>query len=314
MGGIAFGSSIADEIMTPANLAERFAIPNALRFEEGPGGLTRAVISTPAADAEIYLHGAHVTHWKPRGAEPVLFLSSKSFYEQGKAIRGGVPIVFPWFGPRGDGEAGPMHGFARTMEWSVDGTKLREDGSVEIALGLEPNEVTRGFGYDAFHLRFRLTAGERLKMELETRNDAAEPLVFQEALHTYFAAADIYRVWVSGLEDTVYIDKTDGFQRKGQGSEPIHITSEIDRVYVNTTSTCVIADPALGRRILVEKSGSDATVVWNPWADKIKSFADMAPDDWKHMICVETANAGDHSIHLAPGALHTLTTSIRTVL
>jgi glucose-6-phosphate 1-epimerase len=300
--------------MTPTNLAERFAIPDALRFEEGPGGLTRAIISTTAVDAEIYLHGAHVTHWKPRGVEPVLFLSSKSFHEPGKAIRGGVPVIFPWFGPRGGGQAGPMHGFARTMEWAVETAALGKDGSVEIALLLEPDEVTRGFGFDAFQLRFRVTVGRKLEMALETRNDAAEPLIFQEALHTYFAIGDIYRAWVSGLEGAVYIDKTDGFQRKQQASEPIRITRETDRVYVNTTSTCVIGDPASGRRIVVEKSGSEATVVWNPWADKIKSFADMGPEDWKHMICVETANAGDHSIHLAPGASHTLTASIRAVL
>ncbi len=300
--------------MPPTNLAERFAIPDALRFEEGSGGLTRAVISTPAADAEIYLHGAHLTHWKPHGAEPVLFLSSKSFYETGKAIRGGVPIIFPWFGPRGDGQAGPMHGFARTMEWAVEGTALGKDGSVEIALVLGPNEATRGLGYDAFHLRFRVTVGSKLKMELETRNDAAEPLEFQEALHTYFAIGDIYRVRVSGLGGAVYIDKTDGFQRKRQGTDPIQIKQETDRVYVNTASTCVIGDPALGRRIMVEKSGSEATVVWNPWEEKAKTFTDMTPEDWKHMICVETANAGDHSIHLAPGASHTLTASIRAVL
>lgn len=300
--------------MPPTNLTERFAIPDALRFEEGPGGLTRAVISTPAAEAEIYLHGAHITHWKPRGAEPVLFLSSKSFYEPGKAIRGGVPVIFPWFGPRGDGQAGPMHGFARTLEWAVEATALATDGSVEIAFVLEPNEVTRGFGYDAFHLRFRVSVGRKLEMKLETRNAAAQPLVFQEALHTYFAIGDILRARVSGLGGAVYIDKTDGFQRKRQGSDPIRITKETDRVYVNTTSTCVIGDPALGRRIMVEKSGSEATVVWNPWEDKIKALADMRPEDWKHMICVETANAGDHSIHLAPGASHTLTCSIQTIL
>jgi glucose-6-phosphate 1-epimerase len=300
--------------MTSTDLAERFAIPNALRFEEGPGGLTRAVISTSAADAEIYLHGAHLTHWKPHGAEPVLFLSSKSFYEPGKAIRGGVPVIFPWFGPRADGQAGPMHGFARTMEWAFESAALDKDGTVAIALVLEPNDVTRSFGYDGFHLRFRATIGRTLAMKLEVRNDGAQPLVFQEALHTYFAIGDVYRVRVSGLAGAVYLDKTDGFQRKRQGGDPIHITRETDRVYVNTTSTCVIGDPALGRRIMVEKSGSEATVVWNPWDEKVKTFTDMSPDDWKHMICVETANAGDHSIQLAPGASHTLSASIRAIL
>jgi glucose-6-phosphate 1-epimerase len=300
--------------MNPEILAERFAIPNALRFEEGSGGLTRAVISTSAADAELYLHGAHLTHWQPHGAEPVLFLSSKSSYEPGKAIRGGVPVIFPWFGPRADGQAGPMHGFARTMEWTVEETAVDNDRNVEIALVLEPNEVTRGFGYDAFHLRFHVTIGRTLAMKLEARNDGGEPLVFQEALHTYFAIGDVNRVRVSGLAGAVYIDKTDAFQRKRQGSDPIRITKETDRVYVNTTSTCVIGDPAIGRRIMVEKSGSEETVVWNPWEDKIKTFADMTPEDWRHMICVETANAGDHSIQLAPGASHTLSATIRAIL
>ncbi len=297
--------------MSPADAVHRFAIPNALRFDATSGGLTRALISTPAADAAIYLHGAHVAHWTPRGAEPVLFLSSKSLFESGKAIRGGVPVIFPWFGPRADGQAGPMHGFARTAEWAVESAALRDDGSVEIVFALEPSEATRALGYDRFHLRYHVTVGQTLKMELETRNDGPAPLVFQEALHTYFAVADIHRASVSGLGGVTYIDKTDSFERKQQGAAPIHITAETDRVYLNTHGACVIDDPAGGRRIAVEKSGSDSTVVWNPWIEKTKSLADMAPGDWQNMICVETANAADNAVTLAPGATHALAATIR---
>src|ERR1700759_4831843 len=106
--------------MSESSSQNRFAISNALRFEAGRGGLTRAEVSTGSCEAEIYLHGAHITQWTPRGASPVLFLSPKSLYEPGKAIRGGVPVIFPWFGPRSDGKSGPMHGFARTMEWAVE--------------------------------------------------------------------------------------------------------------------------------------------------------------------------------------------------
>src|SRR5580692_10596 len=116
--------------MHGAKLGNQFDIPNAQRFEDEPGGLVRAIISTPTADADLYLQGAHVTHWTPRGQRPVLFVSPKSLFTPGKAIRGGVPIIFPWFGPRSDGKPGPSHGFARTMEWAMEGAKLTNDGNV----------------------------------------------------------------------------------------------------------------------------------------------------------------------------------------
>ena len=146
-----------------AKLANQFDIANAVRFDEGPGGLIRAVVSTPAVEAEVYLQGAHVAHWAPSGQRPVLFLSRKSLFAPGKAIRGGVPVIFPWFGARGDGKPGPAHGFARNTQWVIGGTRLRNDGRVEITLALAPNDVSRGFGYSAFHLGFRVTVGSELE-------------------------------------------------------------------------------------------------------------------------------------------------------
>jgi len=297
--------------MPEAKLKRQHDIPNALKVEDAPGGLTRAVISTPAAEADIYLQGAHVTHWTPRGQRPVLFVSPKSLFAPGKAIRGGVPIIFPWFGGRSDGKPGPAHGFARSMEWALEATKLHSDGRVEVTLALAPNDATRAFGYAAFHLRFRVTVGATLEMELETRNDAKEPLIYEEALHTYFAIADIDKTSVSGLEGTTYIDKTDGFKRKQLGNQPVRVAKETDQVHLSTQATCVVHDTVWNRRIVVEKTGSDSTVVWNPWIDKTKGMSDMAPGDWKEMICVETANAADNSVHLAPGSSHTLRAAIR---
>jgi|ERR1700693_1001980 len=297
--------------MHGAKQANQFDIPNALRFEDASEGLVRAVISTPAAEADLYLQGAHVTHWKPRGQRPVLFVSPKSLFAPGKAIRGGVPIIFPWFGPRSDGKPGPAHGFARNTEWAIEGTRLLNDRKVEITLALAPSDATRGFGYAAFHLRFRVIIGSALEMELEVRNDAKEPLVYEEALHSYFAIADIQPASVSGLEGTTYIDKTDGFKRKKLGNEPMRIAKETDQVHLSTKATCVVHDPAWNRRIIVEKSGSDSTVVWNPWIDKTKGMSDMAADDWREMICVETANAADNAVHLSRGESHKLTASIR---
>ena len=296
--------------MPESSRLDRFAIPSALHFEQRQGGLTRAIVSTAACEAALYLHGAHITEWTPRGAPPVLFLSDRSPYAPGKAIRGGVPVIFPWFGPRSDGKAGPMHGFARTMEWTVERTALKDDG-VEVTLTLDPNPEARALGYDAFQLRFSAVFGRTLQMALETRNLSAETLVFEEALHTYFAIGDIHRVSVSGLENTDYIDKTDDFRRKLQGDEPVRIASETDRVYLSTAAACTIDDPAFGRRLAIEKSGSQTTVVWNPWIEKTKTLTDMATDDWQRMICVETANAVDNAVHLAPGATHGMFVSIR---
>ncbi|HTS28289.1 MAG TPA: D-hexose-6-phosphate mutarotase [Bryobacteraceae bacterium] len=297
--------------MSPAARFDRFELPNAVRFEDTPGGLTRAVISTPSAEAQVYLQGAHVTHWAPRGQRPVLFVSSKSLFEPGKAIRGGVPIIFPWFGPRADGKPGPAHGFARTMEWELNTVRLRPDGGVEITLALDPTDGTRAFGYSAFQLRLRLTVGSELQMELEVRNDGSAPLVFEEALHTYLAIADIHQARVSGLEGTVYIDKTGGFQRKTLNDAPLQIGKETDQVHLNTSAACVVHDPVWNRRITVEKSGSESTVIWNPWIDKAKAMSDMAPGEWQQMICVESANAADNAVSLAPGGTHKMTATIR---
>jgi glucose-6-phosphate 1-epimerase len=263
--------------MHEAKLTNQFDISNALRFEDAPGGLVRGVISTPSAEAEIYLQGAHVTHWTPRGQRPVLFVSPKSLFAPGKAIRGGVPIIFPWFGTRGDGKPGSAHGFARNTEWVIDGTRVCNDGRVEMTLALPPNDTIRGFGYADFQLRFRATVGSELELELEVRNDAKEPLIYEEALHTYFAIADIQHASVSGLEGTTYIDKTDGFKRKNLDNEPLRIAKETDQVHLSTMATCVLHDLAWNRRIIVEKSGSDSTVIWNPWIDKTKGMFDMAP-------------------------------------
>jgi glucose-6-phosphate 1-epimerase len=297
--------------MNAAELADRFDIAGAVRFELGPGGLTRALISTPAAEAELYLHGAHLAHWTPRGQRPVLFLSPNSLFAPGKAIRGGVPIIFPWFGSRSDGKPGPAHGFARTSEWTVESTRQREDGSVEIVLALAGSHASRDLFDAAFRLRFRVMVGSQLQLRLEALNAGEAPFAFEEALHTYFAVGDVRQVSVCGLEDTGFIDKTDGFKRKTQGAEPVRIAKETDQVHVNTQAACTLWDPVWNRRIVVEKTGSGSTVIWNPWIDKSEGMSDMAAGGWKQMLCIETANAADNTVSLLPGASHELTATIR---
>jgi len=296
--------------MTPTELNEKFALSGALEFEATPGGLTRAVVSTPLAEADVYLQGAHVTHWTPRGHKPVLFVSGKSFFKPGKAIRGGVPIIFPWFGGRSDGKPGPAHGFARSALWSVESSRLLDSGAVEIAFRLSADDASRALGFDGFSALFTVAIGTELDMSLEVVNNGSAPFVYEEALHTYFAISSIHGVSVSGLEGTTYIDKTDGFSRKVRPDEPISIAKETDQVHLNSTSDCVVSDPAWARAITVVKTGSHSTVVWNPWIEKTAGMSDMEPGDWQGMVCVETANAADNTLTLAPGESHKLTTGI----
>ncbi len=137
---------------------------------------------------------------------------------------------------------------------------------------LAPNETTRSFGYADFHLPFRVTIGSSLEMELEVRNDGKEPLIYEDALHKYFAVADIHQVSVSGLEGTAFIDKTDGFKRKKLGNEPLRVAKETNQVHLSTKATCVVHDPVWNREIIIEKTGSESTVVWNPWIEKNQGY------------------------------------------
>lgn len=282
---------------------QQFDIGSALRFESTPGGLVRAVIHTAAAEGELYLQGAHVTQWTPRGAKPVLFMSSKSLFAPGKAVRGGIPVIYPWFGAREDGKTGQAHGVARTTLWTVEATRLSESGDVEITMTLPAAEAPGA--------RLHVSFGTTLKLELEVRNELSTPFRYEEALHSYFAVADIHQTSVTGLEQTTYIDKTDGLARKLQHEEPVRCAKETDQVHLNTAATCVVHDPVWQRMIVVEKSGSASTIVWNPWSEKAGGMADMGAGEWQNMICVESGNAADNAITLVPGASHCLTATIR---
>ena len=293
--------------MTPDPAALRaLEIPGLARFEPGAGGLTRLAITSPLAEAHIYLHGGHVTHFQPRGQSPVLFLSGRSFFESGKPIRGGVPVCFPWFGARAGQPSAPAHGFARTMPWEVESLSVDGEQTVLAVLRLTANDETRAHWPHDFILRHHIVIGQRLSMMLEVENTSREPFTYEAALHTYLAVAAARTAAITGLENAAYRDKTDSFQTKVQSAEPLRFTGETDRIFENTRAACVLHDPAGARRITVEKSGSATTVVWNPWTEKSAAMKDFGDDEWARMVCIETANAGANPITLAPGAKHAM--------
>jgi D-hexose-6-phosphate mutarotase len=285
-------------------------IPGAAIFENAPDQLSRLRIATALATAEITLHGAHVTHFQPAGAEPVLFLSRESHFAAGKPIRGGVPVCFPWFGARAGHPESPAHGFARTMFWEVESLTGSHAAGVTAVFRLASDDHTRAIWPHDFIARLNVEVTEQLALTLEVENTGRAPFQFEEALHTYFAVSDIRNVSITGLEGAAYLDKTDGLQRKQLGAEPLRIVAETDRVFPATSATCIIEDPALARRIVVEKSGSQSAVVWNPWIAKAAAMADFGDDEWPHMLCIETANLGTDAITLASGARHAMRATI----
>lgn len=287
-------------------LKEDFAIPGILDFRPTPTGLVYAEITTAAAAATVFLQGAHLTHWQPAGEESVLFLSKRTELMPGKAIRGGVPIVFPWFGPdkkidRVDGKPGPSHGFARTEEWTLAFAAMAGE-DLHLTLTLGPTEMSRKLGFNQFRVAFQIVIGRTLTMRLTVANDAEMPLHFEEALHTYFTVGDVQQTTVTGLEGTSYIDKTQNGARIAGVDAPIQFAGETDRIYNHTETTCTAHDAASRRRIVVAKKNSATTVVWNPW----KGMADLGPEEWRGMVCIETANAGESPVTLAKGETHTM--------
>ena len=283
-----------------------FELDSLLRFEDTPSGLVRAVITTPSAEASVYIHGAHVATWTPAGQQPVLYLSPHSEYDIGRPIRGGVPIVFPWFAARENSLPGPSHGFARILPWGLEKAEILEGGDVFMCFLLKPTGLTKNLGYDHFQLQFRITIGTTLQLELEIRNTSSESLKVEEALHNYFAVSDVRQVSVSGPQESEYIDRADNSLRKHGSPEAIRFSGETDRLFLSTENTCTIEDPGWQRRIVIEKKGSQSTVVWNPWAEKAAALSDLGGDQWPHMVCVEAANARDNAIAVPPGSAHVL--------
>jgi glucose-6-phosphate 1-epimerase len=291
-------------------LSDQFTIPGVLAFSQTEQGLIRANITTPSCIAEFYLQGAQITQWQPTGQQPVLFLSERSFFTPGKAIRGGIPIIFPWFGartatpedPRTDG---PSHGFARIADWTLAFAALAGD-DLHLTLTLGPSDITRSLGYDRFALVYEIAVGAELHVKLTVTNQNSKPLHFEEALHTYLSVGDSQQISIIGLSDTEYLDKTDSFKRKRQTEPLLKLTGETDRPYLDTLVPVNVDDPVLRRRITVDKSESKSTVVWNPWSALTATLPDMSPLCWLTMVCIETANVATNAITLASGAHHTM--------
>lgn len=265
----------------------------------GTNALQKVVITSGDSVVEIYRQGATITRYA-KGSREIIFTSASSFFQRGKAIRGGVPICWPWFGPHPSDPTAPQHGFVRAMEWDVTATT---DHSATLTIQSSP-ETKKHWPHE-FKLVLTVTVDPQgLTFALTTTNTCQMPFTYGEALHTYFTVGDISQTTVSGFKGLSYLDKVDNMARKVETNDVANVTGETDRVYLGAKGPHVISSPK--GKITVSKSGSADTVFWNPWQKKAESLPDLAGGQWPCFVCVEAVNTGEHLITLSPGQSHTI--------
>jgi len=293
--------------MTIEQLNADFGLGDQLKFVEQETGFPMIQVENALASALISIYAGQVLSFKPAGAaQDVLFLTEKVIYKQGKAIRGGAPVCWPWFGPDPEGAGRPNHGFVRNRLWTVKATEAKADGTTFVALGLEDTPETQEIWPHAFGLTIAYTIGATLTIELTTQNRDQEPFSITQALHTYFTVADVAQTQVLGLANCPYLDKVAGGVQKTQDGA-VTIAEEVDRVYSSVPNELVIVDAAGDRQIHIHSTNSTTAVVWNPWIEKSKGFADLDDSEYLRFLCVETANVGDEVITIPAGGEARLT-------
>ena len=267
-----------------------------------PNGFRYLEIRNPHAHAKIALQGAHLFEYQAKGKPALLWCSDKAYFESGKAIRGGIPVCFPWFGKHKEDATLPQHGFGRTQEWSLVSQEEQADGSTSISLQLTPNALTLSLWPFRFEATMHFRVGETLDVALEVKNTDSKPFELGAALHTYFAVSNIDKVLLYGFKDKVYYDNLS--QTEEAQIDKLIIDKEIDRVYFNPEKNIILQDDT--RKVRIEQTGSSSTVVWNPWIEKSKQLVDINDDGYKTFVCIETANALEDVRVLQPLQTHSL--------
>ncbi len=289
--------------MNPEVLNTQFGIANKITFQPFEHTIV-AELQNQHATARVALYGAHVLSFIPNKQEDILFVSPNAVFKDGKAIRGGIPVCWPWFGSHPVDATLPSHGFARISNWEVINTSANDE-TVSIELGLSANSATMQLWPYRFEASLLVKMGKQLTVELKTRNTDNKLFEVSAALHSYFNISDIEKVTLEGLANVEYLDDVEN--ASGHQSEQLLCFGQrFDRRY-KTSDTAIIHDQK--RDITIAKSGSQITVVWNPGEELAMQMSDLA-EGYRNMLCVEAANSLDDTITIQPGQEHILSTII----
>lgn len=297
--------------MNLQSLNQQFAIDGHLMIRTGTGDFPIIEIQNQFASAAISLYGAQVLSFRPAGhTEDLLFLSEQSLYQTGKAIRGGIPVCWPWFGPDPKGLQRPNHGFVRNRFWRLQASEMLADGQVRVRLAFDETLKQENTWRQPFELRLEVTIGRELSLKLTTCNRSDKAFSITQAFHSYFRVGRIQRVSIEGLDGCDYFDKLDqGTQKQHVGK--LGVTQEIDNVYIDVNQDLTLNDPVLKRRIRIHAPNTSTAVVWNPWTKAGKKMSDLANTDYRHFVCVEAGNIAFDLIAIPPGGEFSMAASYR---
>ena len=274
---------------------------------EARRGLPELVLTHGDARLRLSLQGAHITELVLDG-EDLLWMSESANFAEGAAIRGGVPLCWPWFGASPDNAAWPQHGFARTGCFRLlSHTSGAQHTGVVLALE-ESQAIDEWRGIAGLEVEIRLS--DHLWMEMRTTNNTDHDILLGAGLHSYFAVSDRARIDLAAVTGLAYLDKPSGFTRHTQ-VEPLAIEGEIDRVYLNPPRSVELVDAALARRVVIDAWGNTDLVLWNPGPAVAAAMADFDNDGYERMVCVEPAIALGNRVRLGPAGRHALGQTIR---
>jgi glucose-6-phosphate 1-epimerase len=296
-----------------AQLNQQFAIKDQLQFSHDSNGFVMIEITNQYAAAKISTYAGQLVSYQPHcETEDLLFLSDKAVYQQGKAIRGGIPLCWPWFGDDTSGFERPAHGFVRNQQWNVVATEALDDGRTSVILSTTDTEQTREFWHYAFILEIEIIIGSSLEVKLTTKNTDKHFFTITQALHTYFNISDVDNVLIEGLDGNPYIDKLDSFATKQQQGD-ISVSDEIDRIYQKAPKYVTIKDSGFDRTITIGSYGCDTTIVWNPWSTSTSKIADLDKESYRKFVCVETANVFTDSLTIIPAGREHVVRAVFTI-
>ena len=296
-------------------LQHQFSIQEQLDFEQKDSGLIDIVVHNQYARARISTYGGQVLSYYPHGSDAdLLFVSDKAIFRPGKAIRGGIPICWPWFGNDTSGLGRPSHGFARNHQWTVVETAQQADGTTRIVLQLAASDASLSVWPYHFLLTLIVQVADTLTVELITQNTGRTLFALSQALHSYLNISDVGKVRIDNLGQVDYQDKLDKFKTKTQNGE-LHIDQALDRIYLHPSARIMLEDAGLSRKIQID-SGADhpwQTVIWNPWKKAVMGIRDLRQTHYRQFVCIETAHALPHAIKLAAGKQTRLTATYRMI-
>jgi len=302
-------SFVRDEgtLQSPTEPMTDQTLPAGVTRTKDPGGRDALSLSSGGTSVLVAMLGAQVLDFRAATGD-VLWSATRAAYEPGKPVRGGVPLVFPWFGDHPTDPKLPAHGFARNLEWRL----AHANNDPEVVLETTDDAGTRAMWPHAFRLRLSvsLASPTALRLVLTVENSGDREFSFEEALHTYFAVGDVATATVHGLEGVAFAEHAAAPEAKWDPRQPLAFRAETDRIFQGVPETLELRAPALSRRIALTTRDARSAIVWNPWPAKTARLSQMAPDDWKTFCCIENANVRENAVKLPPGAAHRMSLTI----